>query len=252
MRFLAAVLVAGLVVAGLVGSPSRDGPPLPEGADARHHFSPAAVSDGLSVDPAPDAWLNVSRPSLVVRILNTSFVPRVEATLILLDGQRLAGEWDATLRSVRATPDEPLPDGTHRVEVELRDATDHVLGAAWSFYQDTVPPRVDFDAVPPEADRRVFTVNGTVVEPNLVDVRVNGFSAHLEADRFSVPVLLWPGRNDLVAVSRDMANNVGLAVGATEWLPAPPANASYVTVFHGNASFTMRFPTGWEVEADVD
>lgn len=252
MGFLTGLLVAGLVIGGFSGGPAGVASLSPTATDPGGALPPTALPDDLSVDPAPDAWVNTSRPTVVVRILDTSFVPLVERTTLLLDGQRLVPEWDATLRSLRGTPDESLSDGVHQAEVGLQDGAGRELRAAWNFSQDTLPPRVDFDAVPPEADRRVFAINGTVAEPNLVDVRVNGFAAIIQGDRFSVPVLLWPGRNDLLAVARDEANNAGYAAGVIAWLPASPANVSYVTVFHGNASFTVRLPTGWEVEADAD
>jgi hypothetical protein len=210
------------------------------------------VSEGLSVDPAPGSWVNVSRPTVVVRILNDSFIPAPEGISIRLDGQRLVPEWDATFRAVHATPDSPLADGVHDLEATLEDGAGTRLTAAWGFSQDTEPPRVDLDPAPSAADERVFGINGTAVDPNLVGVRVNGFSAILEGDRFSVPVLLWPGRNDLLAVARDRADNVGLATGEIEWLPASPANTSYTTALHGNASFTVRFPADWVVETDAD
>lgn len=252
MRSIEGFLVAALIVVPLFGGLTPHDPLTRANASSEGPSMPTDAFNELSVEPAPDAWLNVSRPTIVVRITNSSFAPLLEWTVILLDGRRLVPEWDATLRSVRATPADPLLEGVHSAEVSLRDETGRVLQAVWSFQVDTEPPRVDFDPVPSEADRRVFAINGTVAEANLVDVRVNGFTAVIEGNHFSVPVLLWPGRNDLLAVARDRANNAGLAAGVIEWFPAAPSNMSYVTVFHANASFTIRVPADWVVETEVD
>jgi len=210
------------------------------------------ISADLAAYPAPESWQKISKPTVSVLLLNSSFSPRFEASFIKIDGQSYDLFWNSSNRTITIYPRDLLADGPHRVSVYLEDAQIHAILAEWTFHQDTVTPIVLLDALPFAADKRVYTINGTVLEPNLARVDVNGYSALVDGERFLVPVLLWPGHNDLLVTAIDRAGNVGYGEGEMSWLPPGPADVEYAPIVHPNASFIVRFPTTWEVKVDQE
>lgn len=246
------LLILLLIVSiGLGQVTLSDGPAL--AGDVRFEIQDVSyvpISSDLAVHPAPDSWQKISKPTVSVLLLNSSFSPRLEASFIKLDGQRHDLFWNFVNRTITIYPRDSLLDGPHRVNVYLEDAQIHAILAEWTFRQDTVPPIVLLGALPFAADKRVYTINGTVLEPNLAAVDVNGYSALVDGEQFLVPVLLWPGHNDLLVTAIDRAGNLGYGKGEVSWLPPGPGDAEYAPVVHPNASFTVRFPTAWEVSLD--
>ncbi len=211
-----------------------------------------AISEELKVFPGPGSWTSSSRITLSIRLLNESFTPRLEASTIYLDEERLVPYWNPNNRTIWASPDMAREDGTHRVALHLQDSEFRSLVAEWSFFQDTLPPMVDLDRLPDVADERVFPISGAVSDENLWEVKVNGFTASVDETSFSVPIVLWPGNNDIQARATDYASNLGLAEGQITWFPPPVANQSYKPLLHENASFSVHFPTSWEVHRDYE
>lgn len=210
------------------------------------------ISDDVAVHPGPDAWLSIARPAVSIRLLNTTFTPNLDASWLKFDGQRSSFAWNPLNRTIFVPLRDPLADGTHAVDAYLEDSQGTGITAGWSFHQDTLPPVVYLDPLPATADRRVYDINGTLVEPNLVGIEVNGFQAIFDGDRFLVQVLLWPGRNDLFATAVDRAGNRGHGQAEIRWSPPPPADVAYAAFVHPNTSFIARFPTTWEVHADYE
>lgn len=208
------------------------------------------LSDELEVYPGPDSWVNESIPTITLHILNATFVPEFQTSRLLLDGGRLILNWEPTDRTVWAAPRESLEDGLHRVEVVLRDMDQSSIQATWSFLLDSIVPRVDLNPLPPVVEKRVIPVNGTLVEKNLAQVTVNGFTAVIERSGFRAHVLLWPGRTEIHVVAADRAGNKGLAEASVLWSPPTPANRSYEAFVHTNGSFIVQFPVDWEVQQD--
>ena len=210
------------------------------------------ISADLAVYPAPDSWQSTARPTVSILLLNASFSPQLDVSFIKIDGQRAVFAWNPLNRTLTVSLRDPIADGSHRVNVYLEDPRRNANIAQWSFFQDTVAPLVILDSLSLAADKRVYNISGTVVEPNTAGVQVNGFSAIVEGDRFLVPVLLWPGHNDLLVKAIDRAGNVGQGKGEILWLPSPLEDVEYAPFVHPNTSFVVRFPMTWEVNVDYE
>ena len=247
MRGVVACVLVSLLVAPLLSPRFLIAESPPVGPTADEDF---VIIGELAVVPGPDAWTTDSLPKVAVRILNASFVPDLSLSVISLDAEALLPFWAPENGTLWMAPDRPLIDGPHLVDVLLRDDVSNELAANWTFRQDTVLPAVELDPLPPIADKRVYPVNGTVQEENLAQVLANGYPASMDGERFSVPVLLWPGRNNLLVSAHDHAGNEGLAAARIEWYPPPPEGASYREFVHENASFRIALPSSWEVELD--
>lgn len=250
---VAAALCAVAVLLGPLGLPlaaggTGPGAEAPTEGDGEH----VPVTDDLAVYPGPDVWLRDPKPTLSILVLNDSFTPVLEQSRLFVDGGRIAMTWDPDAHLAEGIPDFAFPDGVRDVTVLLEDASGTRLAASWSFGLDTVAPLVTLDSLPETADRRVFDVGGVVDEANLAEVRVNGFPAILDGSRFMVPVVLWPGRNELWVTALDRAGNPGYGLGRLGWFPPRVENASYTPFAHPTARFLTRFPSAWEVELDVD
>ncbi|MEE9593700.1 MAG: hypothetical protein V3W28_08990, partial [Thermoplasmata archaeon] len=102
------------------------------------------------------------------------------------------------------------------------------------------------------ADKRVIPVDGTFVEENLEEITVNGFAAIIEENAFRVHVPLWPGRTEIHVVATDRAGNEGLGEAAVLWTPPPPTEESYYSYTHRDGSFTVEFPSSWQVHKNYE
>ena len=205
------------------------------------------LSDELEVYPGPDSWISEALPTISLRLLDPSFVPEFQTSSLLLDGGRLIPNWEPSDRTVWATPREKLPDGLHRVEIDLRDSGQSPIQASWSFMLDSLKPRIDLNPLPLVADKRVISVNGTFVEENLEGIAVNGFPAIIEENAFRVRVPLWPGRTEIHVVAMDRAGNEGLGEAAVLWTPPLPTDQPYYSYAHENGRFIVEFPLDWQV-----
>jgi hypothetical protein len=183
-------------------------------------------------------------------VTNASFGVDLRAATLSLDGRPLVLSWQPANKTIWALAFDVLPDGDHGVVVSLEDAAGRTVAGSWVFSLDTVVPWVDFDPLPVTAESRVHTVTGTVLEDHLVGLDVNGYVAILNGTTFQVPVLLWPGRNDLLGTATDLAANRGLAASEVRWFPPPAVNVTFEAFVHPNASFLVRFPDTWEVRPD--
>ncbi|HKZ99642.1 MAG TPA: hypothetical protein VJ326_08655 [Thermoplasmata archaeon] len=240
-----------LVLAAIMGPTSL--PPLEiaeAGALEVVSYDVVPISNELAVFPSPSSWSNDPRLVVLVKVLNASFSPDLGVSVLSVDGMRLVLDWEGTNRTVWGAPEGPLVEGRHEVDLHLRDATTNALSAEWSFGIDVTPPLVSLDPLPVAADVRVFTVNGSVVEDHLKGIDVNGFGAVVNEGRFLVPVLLWPGRNDVEATAIDEAGNRGLGVAWINWFPPTNPDETYLPFLHKLASFTTRFPADWQIEVD--
>lgn len=238
----------------LLSSLAAEGEPTSatEAVAGIENYDHVLLSADLAVYPAPDGWIKDSSVVVSVRLLNQSSEPLLSTVSLKLDGLSLGIGWAPEDREISSESSVSLLDGPHVVNVSFRDGTGQMVSADWSFSVDTRPPVVHLDLLPDMADARLFWVRGRVVEENLLEVRVNSFAAILEDGLFRVPVLLWPGRNQVEAVALDLAGNRGLGLSETQWFPNPPANESYEPILHVNSSFIIRIPSSWTVQRDFE
>lgn len=240
-----------LVLAAVVGPTSLLSAGIAEaGALELVSYDLVPISDELAVFPSPSSWSNEPRLVVLVKVLNASFSPALGVSVLAVDGMRLVLDWDGANRTVWGAPEGPLVEGRHEVDLHLQDAMANALSAEWSFGIDVTPPLVSLDPLPVAADVRVFTVHGSVVEDHLKGIDVNGFGAVVNEGRFLVPVLLWPGRNDVEVTAIDEAGNRGLGVAWINWFPPANPDETYLPFLHKLASFTTRFPADWQIEED--
>lgn len=210
------------------------------------------VSVELDVYPDPGSWVNTPGVVISARVINESFTPRLDLSLITLDGVRLIPLWDQANLTVWAASKDSLPDGAHEASVELINVAHESLNAVWSFGIDSVPPLVDLEPLPEVADVRVFPVRGAVDDPNLRELSVNGVLALVTNGTFVAHILLWPGNNDITVQAFDQADNLGLAVDNMRWLPPEPPDQAFDTYLYENGSFSVSFPATWDVHQDYE
>ncbi|HEV8628974.1 MAG TPA: Ig-like domain-containing protein, partial [Thermoanaerobaculia bacterium] len=150
----------------------------------------------------------------------------------------------------------PLSEGTTELLVEARDRAGNSAQVARSVEVDTQAPGITISdpapgtLVPGEA----ITVSGSVIEPHLDRVEVNGYRATVTASTWSVRVPLAEGVNSLVARATDHLGRGGEATvailrdsNAPEIRIDQPDDGSYWTAATVHVAGTVAAESGLTV-----
>lgn len=102
-------------------------------------------------------------------------------------------------------PNVPLAEGETLLSVEARDAAGNVTGATRTVVLDTLPPAVAITDPAPGTvvPGTTIAVSGSVADPHLDRVEVNGVRATVSNGTWTASVPLSEGSNDLVARAWD-------------------------------------------------
>lgn len=230
-----ATVTAGRFAAAAVPLQEGANPVVARAVDTLGHAAetaPATVTrDTLPpqvaiTDPGPDAQL-ASR-TLTVRgtvsdpHLQGVTVQGVAATVIAPSGGAASGP------STFEAPGVQLPEGASQVTAHAVDQLGHAADAApVAVVVDTLAPQI---AITSPANGEVVTslqaaVTGTVSDPNLTGVTVNGVTATLDAaaGTFSAAVPVADGANTLTAIATDRGGHTAQAAVTVILDTLPPA-----------------------------
>ncbi len=154
------------------------------------------------------------------------------------------------------SPPLPLSEGTNQLSVEARDRAGNAAQASRTVEVDTQAPVIAVSdpapgtLVPGDA----ITVSGSVVEPHLDRVEVNGFRATVTGSTWSVRVPLVEGVNTLAARAVDRLGKSGqtsVAIIRDSSAPAihieQPGDGSYWTAATVHVTGTVETESGLTV-----
>ncbi len=206
--------------------------------------------EAFRLNPNADEWLAFAPDYIHIEVGNASFELRTEASFVVVDDSRFNVSWHAASGRIRSLKLPTLEDGLHTVAATLVPLEGEVVTLEWAFGLDTQVPQLEIQPLPDVTEARSVVIEGSVSEPWLVSVRVQGTEVPVEEGAFSLAVSLWPGLNDLAVEAEDLAGNLGRWHHVAE-LALTPSSESLRTWVYGNGSFTIDLPEPWLVRQNV-
>lgn len=251
-----ALFVAFLVTSSMTASllSFAGASPPPDGLPARHlpgerEFATAEPEE-FRMDPDAGEWVAFEPEYIHIGVGNASFELRPEASVMVVDAVPFNVSWHAPSGTIRSINLPVLEDGLHAVEATLVPLEGEVVTLAWEFGLDTQVPVLEVQPLPEVTQEHSLVIQGTVTEPRLVSIRVQGTEVPLDGGAFSLEVSVWPGLNDLAVEAEDLAGNLGRWHHVAQ-LALDPASEPLRTWVYGNASFAIDLPEGWLVRRNV-
>lgn len=171
---------------------------------------PPVVNISSSLLPSNGGLINNSKPTVSAEFLDDGIGVSTNDTKLYVDGQDVSASAQITPNKVMYTPSAALPDGGHKIKLDVVDKAGNASEVNWSFTVHTQPPQIKITSHKPNqfVNKSPVAVSGTINDPR-ARIVVNGISAFVEKNSFSAKVNLVEGNNTITAVATDAFGNTG-------------------------------------------
>jgi hypothetical protein len=238
---------------------------LQVGQDAQLVFlelddTPPVISQ---LTPQPGSLLATATPTISAAFADDLSGVDPSTIRLTLDGTDQTAKAAVTAAALTFIPAAPLPDGSHAVALDVRDAAGNPAHQAWSFTTDITPPSL---VITSPATATVGTVTPTLgfaytdatsgVDPTSLRVLLDGTDVTATCQRgpgsaACTPPPLRAGPHGLAASVRDRAGNAASASLSFQIVLQPPsvaiiapADLSYVATAQPPAQGTYSSAAG--------
>ena len=165
--------------------------------------------------PAPESFLNLTTPEISA-ILQDATSGIDSATILMeVDNTQVSPDYEPDTGKLSYTPDTEFADGTHQVELTVKDRAGNLASATWSFIIDTIPPVTSITPGEPHySNEPTYVTSATAFVLSAVDERsgikkteynIDGNTWLLYTEAFIIPT---EGHHSIFYRSTDNAGNI--------------------------------------------
>jgi len=212
-RLLLMFIVIFIAQTGFVLAADKPGAPAkkaPVAKKASADRKAPVVNTSSSLSPMNNGLINNAKPTISAEYVDEGIGVSPTDTKLYIDGQDVSATAQVLPNKITYVPALPLPDGGHKVRLDVADKAGNVETTTWSFTIHTKPPVVKITShkLGQFVNRSPVLITGTINDSR-ARIVVNGISASVERDIFSARVNLVEGSNMITAVATDSFGNTG-------------------------------------------
>jgi hypothetical protein len=183
----------------------------------KHHTAPAradkkaaSAQGSNSLNPPDGSRINNPRPTISAEYEDEGAGINTQSTKLSVDGEDVTPSAQSESGKITYRPPMPLPDGVHKVKLEIFDEAGNQSTAAWTFTLHTKPPEIKIlsHKLVQYVNQSPILVTGTLDDPK-GRVEVNGIAAKVERGTFRATVDIVEGKNTIIAEATDSFGNTG-------------------------------------------
>jgi hypothetical protein len=180
--------------------------PTPAQADKKA----VSAQESNSLHPPNGSRINDPRPTISAEYEDEGAGINTLSTKLSVDGEDVSSSAQSESGKITYRPPLPLPDGAHKVKLEIFDEAGNTSTAAWTFTLRTQPPEIKIlsHKLVQYVNQSPLHVTGTLDDPR-GRVAVNGIAAKVEGGTFKATVDIVEGKNTIVAEATDSFGNTG-------------------------------------------
>jgi hypothetical protein len=180
--------------------------PMPARVDKKA----ASAQASNSLNPPDGSHINNPRPVISAEYEDEGAGITTVNTKISVDGEDVTSSAQSESGKITYRPPMPLPDGVHKVKLDIFDAAGNPTTATWTFTLHTKPPEIKIlsHKLVQYVNQSPIVVTGTLDDAK-GRVAVNGIAAKVEGGTFKATVDIVEGKNTIVAEATDSFGNTG-------------------------------------------
>jgi hypothetical protein len=170
----------------------------------------ASVQEHNSLNPPDGSHINNARPTISAEYEDEGAGIKTLSTKLSVDGEDVTASAQSSSGKIVYRPPLPLPDGVHKVKLDIFDEAGNPSTATWTFTLRTQPPEVNIlsHKLVHYVNQSPILVTGTLDDPR-GRVEVNGIAAKVEGGTFKATVDIVEGKNTITAEATDSYGNTG-------------------------------------------
>lgn len=181
--------------------------PAPARVDKK---SASTTRESNSLNPPDGSHINNPRPAISAEYEDEGAGINTVNTKISVDGEDVTSSAQSESGRISYRPPIPLPDGAHRVKLDIFDGAGNPSTATWTFTLRTRPPEIKIlsHKLVQYVNQSPIVVTGTLDDAR-GRVEVNGIPAKVEGGTFKATVDIVEGKNTIIAEATDSYGNTG-------------------------------------------
>jgi len=178
-------------------------------APARADKKAASAQESNSLNPPDGSHINNPRPTISAEYEDEGAGINALNTRLSVDGEDVTSSAQSTTGKITYRPSLPLPDGVHKVKLEIFDEAGNPSTATWTFTLHTRPPEIKIlsQKLVKYVNQSPILVTGTLDDARGRGVEVNGVAAKVEGGTFKATVDIVEGKNTITAEVTDSFGN---------------------------------------------
>jgi large repetitive protein len=179
-------------------------------APARADKKATSAQESNSLNPPDGSHINNPRPTISAEYEDEGVGINTLSTKLSVDGEDVTSSAQSESGKISYRPLMPLPDGVHKVKLDIFDEAGNLSTATWTFTLHTQPPEIKIlsHKLVQYVNQSPIVVTGTLNDAR-GRVEVNGIAAKVEGGNFKATVDIAEGKNTIIAEATDSYGNTG-------------------------------------------